>query len=351
MMESTARRARNLDEVHVTGPVGIREVAARAQVSVGTVSNVLNKPELVSARTLELVQATMDELGFVRNDLARQLRMGGGTTLGMIVLNVANPFWAELAHACEAAAETHGHTVIFGSSDQLDGREDRYIDLFEEQRVRGMLIAPLDGATERMNRLTRRGMPLVLFDIHAADGDVCSVALDGDVGGYLAVKHLLDTGRRRVAFLGGPLHQVEDRWKGALRAIDEVDGATLTHFDTADQTIADGRAMGDLIAGLSGDARPDAIFGANDLLALGAMQSLVLADGVHVPRDMAIVGYDDIDYAASAIVPLTTIHQPREALATEAVRLVLDHAANGGVHEHEHLLLPPRLIVRASTAR
>ncbi|WP_026851836.1 LacI family DNA-binding transcriptional regulator [Glaciibacter superstes] len=335
----------------MTGPVGIREVAARAQVSVGTVSNVLNKPELVSARTLELVQATMDELGFVRNDLARQLRMGGGTTLGMIVLNVANPFWAELAHACEAAAETHGHTVIFGSSDQLDGREDRYIDLFEEQRVRGMLIAPLDGATERMNRLTRRGMPLVLFDIHAADGDVCSVALDGDVGGYLAVKHLLDTGRRRVAFLGGPLHQVEDRWKGALRAIDEVDGATLTHFDTADQTIADGRAMGDLIAGLPGDSRPDAIFGANDLLALGAMQSLVLADGVHVPRDIAIVGYDDIDYAASAIVPLTTIHQPREALATEAVRLVLDHAANGGVHEHEHLLLPPRLIVRASTAR
>ncbi|WP_426188320.1 LacI family DNA-binding transcriptional regulator [Microbacterium sp. TWP3-1-2b2] len=326
-------------------------MAERANVSVGTVSNVLNKPELVSARTLALVQSTMDELGFVRNDLARQLRMGGGTTLGMIVLNVANPFWAELAHACEAAAEVQGHTVIFGSSDQLDGREDRYIDLFEEQRVRGMLIAPLDGATERMNRLTRRGMPLVLFDIHAAGGDVCSVALDGNVGGYLAVKHLLDTGRRRVAFLGGPLHQVEDRWEGAQRAISEVADATLTHFDTADQTIADGRAMGELIADLPEHARPDSIFGANDLLALGAMQSLVLADGVQVPRDIAIVGYDDIDYAASAIVPLTTIHQPRQALATEAVRLVLDHAATGGAHEHEHLLLPPQLVVRESTAR
>lgn len=333
----------------MTGPVGIREVAERAGVSFGTVSNVLNKPELVSARTLALVQATMDELGFVRNDLARQLRMGGGTTLGMIVLNVANPFWADLAHACEAAAEAQGHTVIFGSSDQLDGREDRYIDLFEEQRVRGMLIAPLDGATERMNRLTRRGMPLVLFDIHAAGGDVCSVALDGDVGGYLAVKHLLDTGRRRVAFLGGPLHQVQDRWEGAQRAVSEVAGATLTHFDTADQTIADGRAMGELIADLPDQSRPDSIFGANDLLALGAMQSLVLADGVQVPRDIAIVGYDDIDYAASAIVPLTTIHQPRQELATEAVRLVLDHAATGGAHEHEHLLLPPRLVVREST--
>jgi LacI family transcriptional regulator len=180
---------------------------------------------------------------------------------------------------------------------------------------------------------------------------VCSVALDGDAGGYLAVKHLLGTGRRRVAFLGGPLHQVADRWEGARRAISEVPNATLTHFDTADQTIADGRAMGELIAGLAEESRPDAIFGANDLLALGAMQSLVLADGVRLPHDIGIVGYDDIDYAASAIVPLTTIHQPREALAVEAVRLVLDHAAMAGAHEHEHLLLPPRLVIRESTAR
>src|SRR6187431_2551843 len=101
------------------GPVGIRDVAARAQVSVGTVSNVLNKPDIVSPATLEKVQKVMDELGFVRNDLARQLKMGGGTTLGMIVLNVANPFFGDLAHACETAAEDLGHTVIVGSSDQL----------------------------------------------------------------------------------------------------------------------------------------------------------------------------------------------------------------------------------------
>ncbi|QPZ40132.1 LacI family DNA-binding transcriptional regulator [Paramicrobacterium chengjingii] len=318
-------------------------------VSVGTVSNVLNKPDVVSTKTLERVLATMDELGFVRNDLARQLKMGGGTTLGMIVLNVANPFFGDLAHACESAAEARGHTVIFGSSDQLAGREDRYIDLFEEQRVRGMIIAPLDGSTERIERLIRRGMPVVLFDIHAGTGDFCSVAMDGSEGGYLATRHLLEAGRRRIAFLGGPLHQVADRWDGALKAVDEFDGAVLTHIDTVDQTIADGRAIGDRLAAMDPESRPDAVFGANDLLALGLMQSLVIADGIEVPRDIAIVGYDDIDYAASAIVPLTTVRQPKEALAHEAVRLVLDHAASGTSHVHEHSLLPPELVVRAST--
>ncbi|MFG1912130.1 LacI family DNA-binding transcriptional regulator [Kribbella sp. NPDC048928] len=333
----------------MAGRVGIREVAARANVSVGTVSHVLNRPELVSSATLERVLATMDELGFVRNDLARQLKMGGGTTLGMIVLNVANPFFADLAHACESAAEANGHTIILGSSDQLGRREDRYIELFEEQRVSGMIIAPLAGETARIQHVIRRGMPVVLFDIHAVDGDFCSLALDGDAGGYLAVRHLLDTGRRRIAFVGGPLHQVEDRWNGALRATAEVKGATLTHIDTEDQTIADGRAVGDVLATKGPRSRPDGVFAANDLLALGLMQSLLIADGIEVPRDVAIVGYDDIAYAASAAVPLTTVRQPKEALAAEAVRLVLDHVANGGGHVHEHSLLPPELIVRAST--
>lgn len=331
------------------GPVGIRDVAARAQVSVGTVSNVLNKPDIVSPATLEKVQKVMDELGFVRNDLARQLKMGGGTTLGMIVLNVANPFFGDLAHACETAAEDLGHTVIVGSSDQLPKREDRYIDLFEEQRVRGMLIAPLGGATERIERLVRRGMPVVLFDINAGAGQFCSVALDGSLGGYQATAHLIETGRRRIAFLGGPLHQVEDRWRGAQRAVAEAPECTLSHIDTADQTIAEGRRIGELLADLPAGERPDGIFAANDLLALGVMHALVLADGIAIPRDIAIVGYDDIDYAASAIVPLTSVRQPLGTLAHEAVRLVMDDAKNPD-HEHEHLLLPPTLVVRASSA-
>jgi LacI family transcriptional regulator len=330
-------------------PVGIREVAAKAGVAVGTVSNVLNKPERVTPSTVELVLATMDELGFVRNDLARQLKMGGGTTLGMIVHNFSNPFFGDLAHACEEAAESLGHTVILGSSDQLTGREDRYIDLFEEQRVRGMIVASVGGLTARMSRLIKRGMPLVLLDVGDDDGDFCTVALDGVAGAYVGIRHLIDTGRRRIVFLGGPPHQVGDRWQGATAAVAETPGVTLTRVDTRDQTIAAGREAGDRIAAMPADARPDAIFAANDLLALGVMQSLVLGDDIDVPRDIAIVGFDDIDYAASAIVPLTTIRQSPAALAEQAIRLVLGHAGDPGAHVHEHVRLTPELVIRQSS--
>ena len=295
------------------------------------------------------VQTVMDELGFVRNDLARQLKMGGGTTLGMIVLNVANPLFGELAHACEEAAEALGHTVILGSSDQLAEREDHYVDLFEQQRVKGMLIASVGGATPRIHRLAHRGMPVVLFDSSSGEGPFCSVALDGTMGGYQATTHLISTGRRRIVYLGGPLSQVGDRLHGAEKAVAGVQGVSLVHIDTADQTIRDGRRVGEDLAALPAHQRPDAIFAANDLLALGAMQALILADGIDIPRDIAIVGYDDIDYAASAIVPLSSVRQPIERLASEAVRRLLDDAARGADHVHEHLLLPPTLVVRSSS--
>lgn len=328
--------------------VGIREVAEAARVSVGTVSNVLNKPDRVSPSTLARVQAVIDDLGFVRNDLARQLKMGAGTTLGMIVLNVANPFFADLAHACEAAGERAGQTVVLGSSDQLEAREERYLDVFEEQRVRGMIVAPLDGITRRMRQLRTRGMPLVLFDIHA-DREFCSVTLDGRAGGELVARHLIASGRRHIAFLGGPLHQVEDRWLGAQRVCAEHQGVRLTHVDTADQTIAEGRAAGAIIEAMPESERPDAVFAANDLLALGVMQALVLSERIRVPHDIAIVGYDDIDYAESAVVPLSTVRQSTELLAEHAVRLVLDEA-NDPEHQHEQLKLAPELIVRESSA-
>src|SRR5699024_6651178 len=143
--------------------VGIREVAQHAGVSIGTVSNVLNRPQVVSAKTLERVTASMQELGFVRNNLARQLKMGSGTTVGLVVLSLANPFFADLAEACEVVAEERGYTVVLGSSDQQPERQARYLDLFEEQRVAGMLIAPVAGMTEQMRHLRRRGMPHVLF--------------------------------------------------------------------------------------------------------------------------------------------------------------------------------------------
>ena len=328
--------------------VGIRDVAKRAGVSVGTVSNVINKPEQVSAQTLARVLDVMKVLEFVPNSLAQQLRAGRGTTLGMIVLNVANPFFADLAHACESVAEGHGNTVIFGSSDQLAHREARYLDLFTGQRVAGLLVAPFNGVTPLLWRLRNRGIPLVLFDAEAPEA-FCSVAMDGRLGGYLGARHLIETGRRNICFLGGPLRQVEDRWIGALRACAETSGVKLTHYDTRDTTVADGREAGSHLEKLPITERPDAVFAANDALAVGLMQFLSVSSRISVPRDLAIMGYDDIEYSSSSVVPLTSVRQPVAALAAEAIRLVLDEGLSGTSHTHEKIRLPPELVVRKST--
>lgn len=330
--------------------VGIREVAAHAGVAVGTVSNVLNKPEGVTPSIVARVVASMDELGFVRNDLARQLKMGGGTTLGVIVHTFSNPFFGDLAHACEDAAEAVGHTVVLGSSDQRPAREIRYIDLFQAQRVRGMIIASVDGFTPRMEEVTKRGMPLVLLDVGTARGDFCTVVLDGVAGGALATRHLIETGRRRILFLGGPAHQVSDRWRGATEAVAGAPAVVLSRQETDNQTIAAGLAAGAEIAAMPAEIRPDAIFAANDMLALGVMQALAKSSNIEVPRDIAIIGFDDVAYAASAIVPLTTIRQSPAALAENAIRLVLDHASDPDAHVHQSVQLQPELIIRRSTA-
>lgn len=330
-----------------TTQVGIREVAQRADVSIGTVSNVLNNPHRVSPTTLARVLAVMQEIGFVPNLLARQLRTGDNPTIGMIVLNVANPFFANLAHACEAAAELRGLTLVLGSSNQLEEKQERYLSLFEQQRVRGIVVAPLAGLTDGMRRLQRRGMPIVLFDVGSDDEDFCSVALDGRAGGYLAARHLIETGRSHLAFVGGPLRQVEDRWHGAMKACAEVSGVRLSRIDTAATAFADGHAVGPLLEAMSPSERPDAIMAANDTLALGLLQSLTLSSTISVPDDLAVMGYDDIEYAGAAIVPLSTIRQPTHQLAIEALRLVQAESQPG--HQHESCRLTPELVIRAST--
>jgi LacI family transcriptional regulator len=328
---------------------GIRGVAEQAGVSVGTVSKVLNHPETVSPKTLLKVRNTMAALGFVRNDLARQLRMGRGDAIGLVVVNVANPFFADLAHSLEAAAEKLGRTVVIGSSDQDGAREERYVDLFEEQRVRGVLIAPLNGLTPRLSRLRDTGTPVILFDPNIESDQVCSVALDGNAGGYVAARHLIETGRKRIIFAGGPISQVAERFTGASKAARETPGVTLTLFETSDLTVAEGRSVAAHILTLPATDRPDAIFAANDLLAIGILQELILARDVLVPDDIALVGYDDIDFAASTIVPLTTIRQPLDLLAITALRLLEEEASNMVEHKHGRTLLQPELIIREST--
>ncbi|WP_104044960.1 LacI family DNA-binding transcriptional regulator [Arthrobacter sp. ZGTC412] len=329
----------------------IKDVANHASVAVGTVSNVLNYPDRVSQRTKERVLRAIDELGFVRNDAARQLRAGHSRTIGLIVLDVGNPFFTSVVRAAEDAAALQGSAVLLGDSGHDAGREANYIDLFQEQRVQGLLISPVGDVSERLDLLRERGVPTVLVDRLADEDKFSSVAVDDDAGGYLAARHLLDTGRRRLAFVGGStsIRQVADRLQGAQRAVKEEPEATLEVLVSEGQTVLAGRSVGNILVERDRAALPDGIFCANDLLALGVMQSLTMTHTLRIPEDIALIGYDDIDFAVSAVVPLSSIRQPTEALGRTAIELLAEEV-EAQHPRHRAVIFTPELVVRQSTA-
>lgn len=333
--------------------ISVREVAEAASVSVGTVSNVLNRPDRVSADTAERVRAAIERLGYVRNDAARQLRAGRSRSVGLLVRDVRNPFFTDVARGVEDAAADAGLTVLLGNSNESPERESAYLDLFEEQRVLGVLTSPVSEDLPRLIRLHERGTPVVLVDRETSDGRLSSVAVDDVAGGYIAVSHMADIGRQRIAFVGGPvsIRQVSDRLTGARQAAAERREVSLQHVTTESLTVLAGRAAGKQIREMRPDQRPDAIFAANDLVAVGVLQALTMMSGVRVPEDIALIGYDDIDFAAAAVVPLSSVRQPSALLGRTAMELLIRETDAGDDFEPEQIVFQPELVVRDSSIR
>ncbi|MEK0100439.1 LacI family DNA-binding transcriptional regulator, partial [Streptomyces sp. A475] len=204
--------------------VGIKDVAQQAGVSVGTVSNVLNQPDRVSAHTRRNVQEVITRLGYVRSEYARQLRAGRSRIISLLVLDMANPFFVDIARGAERAARDAGLGVMVCNSGQSPAEEADYLAHFAEQRVRGALIAPADPSGQTLRNFRRHGIPYVVVDRVTGDEEGCSVAVDDEVGGALALRHLVAQGHRRIAFVSGPPHlrQVQDRRTGALQALSEA---------------------------------------------------------------------------------------------------------------------------------
>jgi len=318
----------------VSAPISIREVAAHAGVSVGTVSNVLNRPDIVAQHTRDRVNAAIKALGFVRNESARQLRAGRSRTIGLVVLDVANPFFTDVARGVEDEASMSGLSVILCNSDEQLPKETRYLELLEEHRVQGILITPVAGADERLARLQRRGTPVILVDSRSPSGSQCSVAVDDVLGGDVALSHLLDGGHERIAFVGGPLslRQVADRLEGATRALQRAGGTAddLLMIETAALNVSAGQRAGAAIAGL------------------GLLQEMTRYR-IRVPDDLAIVGYDDIEFAAAAAVPLSSVRQPRHQIGRTAAQLLLEESLGTDGHQHREVIFQPELEVRRSS--
>lgn len=334
--------------------VRIWEVASHAGVAASTVSNVLNRPEVVAPATRARVEQAIATLGFVPNASARQLRRGHGTLLGLVLLDMSNPFFIDVARGVDDAARVAELSVIVCNSDEQSGREAGYLDVLEEQRVRGVIITPVEDVSERLLQLRSRGIQVVLLDRHSHRSDLCSVAVDHRRGGELAASHLIDQGHHRIAFFGGPwrLEQVRDRYHGALATMAQagLDPGHLRLLDAPGPPTkpADaGRDAVSRILGLPRAERPTAVFCASDRVAVGMLQGLT-QHGLRVPDDIALMGYDDIDVAAAAAVPLSSIRQPRYELGRTAAELLIEEAEQAG-HTHRQLVIQPELVARQST--
>ena len=224
------------------------------------------------------------------------------------------------------------------------------MDAFDEQRVFGLLVSPVGDDFDRLEVLRRRGTPVVLVDRDGSGTEFDSVAVDDVAGGTLAVEHLTGIGRRRIAFVGGPpeLRQVRDRLQGARNALQRVPDAELEVIATPALTVLAGRAVGEQIRDRPASHRPDGIFCANDLVAIGVLQALALMGDVTVPGHIALVGYDDIEFARSAVVPLTSVRQPSIEIGSTAIDLLIKATENAGRHPR-HVLFQPELVTRPST--
>lgn len=329
----------------------IQDVAARAGVSAMTVSRVINKHARVAGETRRRVEQAIAELGYVPNALARGLLNGRTRTIALIVSDISNPFFTLIARGVEDVALRNGYAVILGNSDESVEKERQYIDVMLQNRLDGILLAPAgQDSRKALDVLKQQGTTFVLVD-RAVEGVTADV-VEGDniSGARLLTEHLLRLGHRRIALVNGPLDVSTARerllgYQEALRSQHIVpDPALIT---TGAFTRAEGRASAQQLLRLPLDQRPTAIFGCNNFLAIGVIEALREAR-VDVPRDMAVVSFDDIELASALYPFLTVVAQPARTFGTIAMQFLLDR-----LNSDEHLpprkvVLPPELIVRIS---
>jgi LacI family transcriptional regulator len=331
-------------------PTTISDVARAAGVSVGTVSNVLNNPSIVARSTRQQVEAALRATGFVRDARARSLSGAPATTIGCVLLDVSNPYFAQLARGVEDALADRGCVAIICSSDFNPSRLSRCLRTLLENRVGGMILNAVDAVPSELDAILGTGVPVVLLDNPGLRDDVCSVTSDNLTGGRLVAEHLFDLGHRRIALLRHPLRipVLEDRITGAHQAATARGlQPDLVFRDVPfEPSRPEGEVAPAVDAALAGPSPCTALVCFNDLTALDALAELHRRD-VPVPDAMSVVGYDDLPVARLLLPALTTVHQPTNLLGRAAAELVL--AETEPDHQHRKAVFTPELVIREST--
>jgi LacI family transcriptional regulator len=325
----------------------IREVAEQAGVSLTTVSHVINRTRFVSDETREKVLAAMNALDYRPNALAQSLRSGKTHTLGLILPDSANPFYAEIGRHVEEYAFGLGYSVIFCNTERDIQKETKYVELLSDKQVDGVIFVAT-GMTVTLEPLFSRKMPVVVCDREFPEFPADTLLTDNLQGGYLIGQHLLDLGHRRIACISGPSHITPggERLIGFKKALME---GGLAEEDISilcgDYHPESGRELA--LELLSQAAPPTAIFACNDLMAFGVLEAAYIC-GRTVPEELSVVGFDDIDLASFTVPPLTTVCQPKDHFGYRSVQLLVERIADKTLPIRREIL-PVSLTLRKST--
>jgi LacI family transcriptional regulator len=326
----------------------IKDVALRANVSVTTVSHVVNATRFVSEDSRQRVNDAIRELRYVPSALARSLKNNRTHTIGMMIPNCSNPFFAELIRGIEDACFAANFNVILCNSDDDANKQRKYIRVLMEKQVDGMIVFSSGGDNELSELLLETGMPQILLDREVEQVKADLVELDHEAGAWLATRHLIELGHHRIGCITGPLDlaPARQRLHGYRRALSEASMETNPLWQVEGGfTSENGYAAMQRLLVLN--QRPSAIFVSNDLMAIGALCAAT-RHGLRVPQDVSVVGFDDIALAAFSSPPLTTVAQPKHQLGSMAANFLMARIADPKLPLRREIL-QPQLCLRQST--
>src|ERR1700730_15850289 len=329
----------------------VHDGARRAGVSSSTVSHVVNNTRFVSDELRERVQAAMRELDYTPNAAARMLTLKRSHTIGLIVSDIRNPFFASVARGVEDVAQEQGYTLVLCNSDENAERETACLNALETRAVDGVLLASAGVADEHLARLVLAGFPIVLVDRDLPELGAPAVLLDNEGAAYSAVWHLISHGHRRIAMLSGraAISTTTERVAGYQRALQEAGVEMDDRLVVSGASTSEGGAIA-ANAVLDLEEPPSAIFSGKNLMSIVALQSIGNR-GLLVPEDVALVGFDDFPFPWSdAFRPhLTTVAQPTYELGRRAAELLVQRLKRGRSTSAERVVLDGKLVVRESS--
>jgi LacI family transcriptional regulator len=321
--------------------------------SINTVSRALNSKPEIRTETKEKILETATRLGYRPNRLAKGLRLNKTGTIGVIVTDITNPFFGAVVKGAEEAAREHGYSIILQDTGEDYEREEEAIQVMLAEQVDGLLITPVQKRKGTIEELKRVGLPFVLLGRHFDDLETDYVVPDDVQGGFLATEHLIKQGHERIALINAPLYisSARERFQGYKKALNEHEiGLNEALLESGAVAMEDGYNFTKSL--LAQNPQPTAVFAYSDFVALGVMKAIREA-GLGIPEDIAVVGYDDVDFSSCLEVSLTTIRIPKKTLGEKAMETLREKMDKGGgkrdVEGHQEVKLGVRLLVRQST--